>query len=88
MQPEWVERKAQLMQMEGSKQHTPGNSEIGAEIDEVGVDNVRRVLVVTDPRSLEVTAYEGQPDRSWQELGRWSAFEFEQPNLETDRGRR
>ena len=84
MQPDWVERRAKLMQMEGSKQYTPGNAEIGAEIEKQGPDSIRRVVIVTHPGTLEVTAHEGQADNSWKKIGTWSAFEFEQPTLEED----
>jgi len=81
MQVDWVERRAKLMQMEGSKQYTPGNAEIGAEIEKTGPENIRRVVIATDPSTLETKAYEGQPDGSWQQIGTWSAFEFEQPHF-------
>ena len=57
---------------------------LGPEIEEQGPDSIRRVVIVTHPSTLQVTAYEGQADNSWKKIGTWSAFEFEQPTLEED----
>ena len=81
MQPEWVERTAAKMQNPKSAQYTPGNAEIGAEIQRAGADKVRRLVVTTHPTTLRVRCYEGQPDRTWKLIGEWSAFEFEQPQF-------
>lgn len=81
MQPEWVERNAELMRTPGNERYTAGNAEIGRDILDIGADKVRRIVITTDPTTLEVKAYEGQPDRSWKEIGRWHATDLEQPYL-------
>lgn len=81
MQPEWVERNAEMMRTPGNERYTKGNAEIGRDILDIGADRVRRIVITTDPTTLEVKAYEGQPDRSWKEIGRWHATDLEQPYL-------
>jgi hypothetical protein len=81
MQPEWIDRNARLMQTPGNERYTPGNAEIGREIDKIGADKVRRIVIVTDPTTLEARVYEGQVDRTWKLIGSWDAFNIEQPNL-------
>jgi hypothetical protein len=81
MQPEWVERNAELMRTPGNERYTAGNAEIGRDILDIGADKVRRIVITTDPTTLEVKAYEGQTDRSWKEIGRWHATDLEQPYL-------
>jgi len=81
MQPEWVERNARMMQDPDSERFTPGNAEIGAELLKAGPDKVRRLVITTDPRTLEVRVYEGQSDRSWKQIDTWNAWELEQPYL-------
>lgn len=81
MQPEWVGRNAEMMRIPGNERYTQGNAEIGRDILDIGTDNVRRIVITTDPTTLEVKAYEGQPDRSWKEIGQWHADDLEQPYL-------
>jgi hypothetical protein len=81
MQPEWVDSNAKMMQNPGNERFTTGNAEIGREIQKNGADNIRRIVISTDPKTLEVRAYEGQNDRSWKLIGSWSALDFEQPYL-------
>jgi hypothetical protein len=81
MQPEWVDSNARMMQNPGNEQFGVGNAEIGREIQRVGADNVRRMVISIDPSSLEVRAFEGQADRSWKLIGTWNAWDLEQPNL-------
>jgi hypothetical protein len=82
MQTEWVEKNAKMMQNPGNERFTSGNAEIGREIQKRGADNIRRIVVTTDPKTLEVQAYEGQKDGSWKLImERWSALDLEQPYL-------
>ena len=81
MQPEWVEHNAKLMRTPGNERYTTGNAEIGRDILDIGVNKVRRIVITTDPTTLEVKAFEGQPDRSWKEIGKWYATDLEQPYL-------
>jgi hypothetical protein len=81
MQPEWIEKNAKLMQTPENERFTRGNAEIGHEILTKGSNNVRRIVIITDPKSLETKAFEGQPDRSWNLLGSWSSIDLEQPYL-------
>lgn len=81
MQPEWLERTATKMETPGSTYYTPGNAEIAMDLQEQGVDRVRRLVIATDPASLDVTVYEGQSDHTWKVVDAWSALEFEQPYL-------
>jgi len=81
MQPEWVERNARMMQNPGDERFTPGNADIGTELLEAGPDQVRRLVITTDPSTLEVRIYEGQSDRSWKQVDAWNAWELEQPYL-------
>lgn len=83
MQPEWVDSNAKMMQNPGNERFTTGNSEIGREIQKTGPDNIRRIVITTNPRTLEVQAYEGQNDRSWKLIGSWSALDLEQPYLKS-----
>jgi hypothetical protein len=82
MQPEWIERNAKMMRAPGNERYTIGNADIGRDILDTGTDKVRRIVITTNPTTLEVKAYEGQPDRSWKEIGRWHAIDLEQPYLE------
>jgi hypothetical protein len=77
--PEWTEKTAKKMQNEKSDYYTPGNKEIGMEIDRRGAENVRRIVVTSHPESPFVKAYEGQKDGKWIPIGQWDADEFEQP---------
>lgn len=81
MQPEWVARNARMMQNPGNERFTEGNAAIGKEIQKTGADSIRRIVIATNPRTLETSAYEGQADGSWKQIGQWSALEFEQPYL-------
>jgi len=81
MQPEWLERNAKMMQTPGNERYTPGNAEIGAELEKQGVDKGRRLVVTTDPRDLVVRVYEGQTDHSWKQIDTWNAWDLEQPYL-------
>lgn len=81
MQPEWVERTAQKMRIPGNEQFTQGNAEIGTELLDAGPEKVRRLVVTTNPETLEVRVYEGQPDRTWKQIDAWNAWELEQPYL-------
>lgn len=82
MQSEWVEKNARMMTIPGNERFTKENAEIGREIQRVGADNIRRIVVTTDPRTLEVQAYEGQKDGSWKKImERWSSLDLEQPYL-------
>lgn len=79
MQPEWVDRNARLMLSPENERFTAGNAEIGREILDTGASRVRRIVITTNPATLEVKAFEGQPDLTWKEIGKWYADEFEQP---------
>jgi hypothetical protein len=82
MQPEWVENNAKMMQDPSNERYTDGNAEIGREIQRKGAENIRRIVVTTNPGTLEVQAYEGQKDGSWKPImGKWSAIDLEQPYL-------
>lgn len=61
---EKIEYEAYLMQHEPGKA-TPDNIRIGEEISRVGADQVRFVLVYTNPSTLESTAFEKVGD-SWE----------------------
>jgi len=50
---EWIEYNAQLMCDPSSSRYSPDNAKIGQEILRVGAQNVRMVLVHTDPQTLE-----------------------------------
>jgi hypothetical protein len=83
MQPKWIGRNARMMQNPGNERFTKGNSELGHEIINTGLENVRRIVITNDPRTLEINAYEGKEDGSWELIGGpWSALEFEQPTPE------
>ena len=60
--------------------YTPSNAKLGAEISRVGPRNVRRLVVATDPATLESACLEGQADRSWVKIGSWSARELDLPD--------
>mgnify|MGYP000885579993 FL=1 len=81
MQQAWVERNAQMMQNPGNERFTQGNAEIGHEIQRTPPEDIRRVVLSLDPRTLEITGYEADSAGKWQVIGRWSALEFEQPTL-------
>jgi hypothetical protein len=82
MQPDWVEKNAKMMQNPGNERFTTGNAEIGRDIQRKGADNIRRIVVTTDPRTLEIQAYEGQKDGNWKLIMEpWSALDLEQPYL-------
>ncbi len=81
MQPEWIDSNSRMMQNPGNERFAVGNAGIGREIQRVGADNVRRMVISINPGSLEIRAYEGQADRSWKLIGTWSAWDLEQPNL-------
>lgn len=83
MQPSWVERKALTMQNPDRKMYTPGNAELGAEIERVGADKIRRVVITVHPQTLEVIAYDGNSSGVWEPIGVWNAFEFDQPIFES-----
>lgn len=76
MQVEWVEREAQRLQNPASTAYTEGNREIGEEIQRIGADRVRRVVIAANPKSLETVAYEGQEDGTWKSIDTWSALQF------------
>jgi len=82
MQPSWVERNAGMMQDPGNERFTEGNAKIGREILKVGAENIRRIVIATDSSTLRSTAYEGQADGSWKQIGSWSVLDLEQPYLE------
>lgn len=82
MQPDWVESNAKKMQTPGDERFTSGNAEIGHEIQDIGAENIRRIVIITDPQSLEIKAFEGQKDRNWKQIGSWNALDLEQPYLE------
>ena len=82
MQPDWVESNALKMQTPGDERYTLGNAEIGHEIQNIGPENIRRIVIITDPQSLETKVFEGQKDRNWTPIGSWSALDLEQPYLE------
>lgn len=79
MQPEWVDRNARLMLSPENERFTSGNAEIGQEILDTGAARVRRIVITTNPATLEVKAFEGQSDLTWKVIGKWYADEFEQP---------
>lgn len=81
MQPEWIERNAKLMRTPGDERYTVDNAEIGRDILDKGADKVRRIVITTNPSTLEVKAFEGQADLSWKEIGKWYADDLEQPYL-------
>jgi hypothetical protein len=83
MQPEWVKRNIELMKDPDNERFTQGNAEIAHDVLHIGVDNVRRIVIITNPITLEVKVYEGQEDRTWKEIsnGKWDAFDLEQPYL-------
>ncbi|MBA3531035.1 MAG: hypothetical protein H0T73_03830 [Ardenticatenales bacterium] len=81
MQPEWVEKKAQQMQNPQSAQFTPGNRELGAQIERIGPENIRRIVITIHPTTMEMEAYAGNDNGGWDQIGKWSALEFpEQPH--------
>jgi len=82
MQPEWIDRTAEKMANPQSAMYTPGNAEIASEIKEIGVENVRRFVVATDPSTLEAKIYEGKSEGSWQIVDQWTVLDIEQPYLE------
>jgi hypothetical protein len=82
MQPEWVDRISKRMQNPESSQYTPGNAELGSEIDKIGPQNIKRLVIATDPRTLDAKVYEGQKDGSWQKVNSFSVIDLIQPYLE------
>ena len=78
MQSSWVNRTLEKMRDSGSEQHSLGNAEIAREVLDTGLDTIRYIVIDTDPKSLEVTAYEAQVDGTWRKIGSWDAYEFEQ----------
>jgi hypothetical protein len=82
MQPEWVEQKAKLMQTPGHNLYTPGNAEIGREIEKIGAENVRRLVITMNPSTMETKVFEGQADHSWKQTHQFSTWDFpEYPTL-------
>lgn len=81
MQPSWIERNAKMMQNPMNERYSPGNAEIGVQVEEIGYSNIRRLCVALDHKILEGVVWEGQSDGSWKEIDRFSVFNFEQPYL-------
>lgn len=81
MQPEWVEQNAELMRTPGNERFTINNAEIGRDILDIGAEKVKRIVITTNPATLEIKAFEGQPNHSWKEIGKWYADDLEQPYL-------
>jgi len=81
MQPGWVERNAKMMQNPTNERYTPGNAEIGSQIEKTGCSHVRRLCVALDHKTLESVVWEGQLDGSWKEIDRFSVLNYEQPYL-------
>ncbi|HEX8682063.1 MAG TPA: hypothetical protein VF707_07110 [Ardenticatenaceae bacterium] len=86
MQPDWLAKRALMMQDPESKQYTPGNAQIGADIQKAGAENVRRLVITTDPKTLVTQGYEGQSNGTWKLIGSWSALGWEQPTLPDEKG--
>ena len=78
MRSSWVSRTLEKMRDSGGEQYSLGNAEIAREVLDTGLDRIRYLVVDTDPKSLEVTAYEAQVDGTWRKIGSWDAYEFEQ----------
>lgn len=80
MQPNWIERNARMMQNPGNERFTDGNAELGREIMKPSSENMRRIVITNNPKTLEINAYEGKEDGTWELIGGpWSAMEFDQP---------
>lgn len=56
--PEWIRYNAELMCNPLSSQYSPDNAKIGAEILRVGPENVRFVVITTDPQTQRSTIHE------------------------------
>jgi hypothetical protein len=78
MTDEGLSEIAHKMQTEGSEYYTAGNSRIGEEILKKGPENIKRYLLWLNPRSLEMTVYEGKPG-NMQEVRRFSVIDREGP---------
>ena len=82
MQPEWVARTADKMATPESSMYTEGNAEIATDIKETGTENVRRIVIATDPGTLEAKIFEGKSDGAWELLDQLDVLDFEQSYLE------
>lgn len=82
MQPSWIERKIDQMSTPGNELYSTGNAEIANEITKEGVFKIRRIIISTDPGSLEAKVYEGQDNGKWKLIDQWSVIDLEQPYLE------
>lgn len=54
---EWIQHNAELMCDPLSSRYSPDNAKIGEEILRVGAENVRMVVIHTDPGTLESTVH-------------------------------
>lgn len=79
MTPEWIDKKAQLMQTKGSELNTPGNEKLGAEIQTIGPEKVHRMVVLTHPSTLEARIYQDQPDGTLDLTECFSVMDYDQP---------
>ena len=86
MQPRWIRAEAIRMQDRDSAAWTEGNAEIGAEIEAAGADQVRRIVISTNPQTLVSSAYEGRTDGGWRKLGQWRVIDLDQPHLSSRDG--
>lgn len=74
LSPKWISRKAKLMQNKGTTQYSPDNAKIGREIDQVGAENTRSIVLHTDKETLRVTAYERRPSGNYDKIGSWDTL--------------
>ena len=81
MQLSWIERKIDQMSTPGNELYTPGNAEIANDITKEGPSNVRRIIIATNPGTLEAKVYEGKEDGKWKLIDQWSVIDLEQPYL-------
>lgn len=85
LQNNWTEDRARRMQDPNNQRYyTPGNAEIGKEIIDTGIENMRRLGFVTKTGTLEGNIYELQSDGSWKEIHSYDAFSYEQPIFADD----